>query len=544
MRKLLCVSLLIYGISINTLNAQDKSVSVSSSISGVTVFLRGAEVQRAGSLQLKGGAQQVVFDNLPENIDVQTIQVSGVGNFTILGVSHRVNHLQSPVRTKEAAALEDSLKWVKNQITNKEAAIAVLNDEQAMLKANQYIGGSNVGVKTLELKAFVDYYHTQLSGLSTRRISVQAEVKTLVEIKERLENQLRGLQQRPQRSTGEIVVDVTATAATKASFSVSYFTYQAGWTPNYDLRSAELHKPITLTYKARVYQSTGEEWKNVKPVLSTGNPTVNSTKPTLVPWYLSFYKPPVTQYSAYNNIMLERSSLKSKRSIDALDEMVVEDAKEIAVSSADYTTVNESQTSVEFAVDAPYTIAGDGTVQTVELAVYSLPAQYEYYAVRKLEKDVFLLAKVAGWEKLNLLAGEANLFFEGKYVGKSYIETRQTDDTLSLSLGRDNNITVTRIRKKDFSEKQSYGNNMTETREWELTVHNKKKQSVIITLEDQIPVSVDKEIKVDAVNVSGAQLNEPLGKLTWRYTLKPSESRSMTVKYTVKHPKDKTVILE
>jgi uncharacterized protein (TIGR02231 family) len=180
----------------------------------------------------------------------------------------------------------------------------------------------------------------------------------------------------------------------------------------------------------------------------------------------------------------------------------------------------------------------------VELASYALPAKYEYHAVRKLEKDVFLIAKITGWESLNLLSGQASLFFEGKYVGRSYIETRQTEDTLTLSLGRDKNITATRTRKKDFSEKQFLGSNVTETREWELVVHNKKKQSVTITLEDQVPVSTDKEIKVEALNISGAQHDPSIGKLTWRLELKPSESRSLTVKYTVKHPKDRTVVLE
>jgi uncharacterized protein (TIGR02231 family) len=142
------------------------------------------------------------------------------------------------------------------------------------------------------------------------------------------------------------------------------------------------------------------------------------------------------------------------------------------------------------------------------------------------------------------LSGQANLFFEGKYVGKSYIEARQTEDTLTLSLGRDKNLTVTRIRKKDFSEKQFLGNNVTETREWELTVHNKKKQPVTVTVEDQVPVSTDKEIKIETPEISGAQHDLQTGKLTWRFELKPSESRAMTVKYTVKHPKNRTLVLE
>jgi len=178
------------------------------------------------------------------------------------------------------------------------------------------------------------------------------------------------------------------------------------------------------------------------------------------------------------------------------------------------------------------------------LAKHSLPAAYEYYAVRKLEKDVFLLAKVAGWEKLNLLSGNANLFFEGKYVGESYIETRQTDEELTLSLGRDKNITVTRIRKKDFSEKQFLSTTVTETREWDLTVHNKKNQAVVITVEDQIPVSTEKDIKIEAINISKAQFDKELGKLTWKLNLKPSETQSMNVKYSVKYPKDRKMVLE
>lgn len=215
-----------------------------------------------------------------------------------------------------------------------------------------------------------------------------------------------------------------------------------------------------------------------------------------------------------------------------------------APTASDYTTVQESQTSIEFVVDVPYTIPSDGQPHVVELAKHSLPAVYEYYAVRKLEKDVFLLAKVVGWEKLNLLSGAANLFFEGKYVGESYIETRQTNEELTLSLGRDKNITITRIRKKDFSEKQFLGTTITETREWDLTVHNKKKQDIVITIEDQIPVSTEKDIKVEVVNISKAQLDKELGKLTWKLNLKPAETQSMNVKYTVKYPKDKKVVLE
>ncbi|MDR3183788.1 MAG: mucoidy inhibitor MuiA family protein [Prevotellaceae bacterium] len=541
MKKLLYVNFVALLILSNTLSAQERATAIPSAISGVTVFLKGAEVQRTGTLTLKEGAQRVVFENLPQHINPQSIQVSGTGKFTILGVSHRINYLQPAAATKEVASLEDSLRLLNESIAQQEAALGVIKEEQEMLKANRYIGGSSTGIKMLELKVFADYFSVQLSALSKRMVSTQADVQKLKKRAERIEKQLREMQQRPQRPTSEIVVDLTAPAATRAALTASYLAYNAGWTPAYDLRSAELNKPVTLIYKAYVTQSTGEAWTAVKPIFSTGNPTLNHTKPQLTPWYLSFYEPVRPRFGVVN--ALQKAAVSSHEPIMA-EAFVAEPMAAEAQTAADFTRMNDSQTNVEFAVDVPYSIASDGQEQAVELASYTLPANYEYHAVRKIEKDVFLIANVTGWESLNLLSGQANLFFEGKYVGKSYIETRQTDDTLTLSLGRDRNITVTRIRKKDFSEKQFLGNNVTETREWELTAHNKKKQPVTITLEDQVPVSTDKEIKLETLEISGAQHDPATGKLTWRFELKPSESRAMTVKYAVKHPKSRTVVLE
>ncbi|MDR0692258.1 MAG: DUF4139 domain-containing protein [Prevotellaceae bacterium] len=539
MKKLLYLALIAHFTLCNTVSAQSQPVVVPSTISGVTVFLKGAEVQRTGFVTLKEGAQQVIFENLPQRINPQSIQVSGVGKFTILGVSHRINHLQPAGKTKEVAALEDSLRLLNENMIQQEAALTVIREEQDMLKANRYIGGANTGVKLIDIKAFADYFSAQMGVLSKRMVSTQAGVRALKKRVERIEKQLKELQQQPQTPTSEIVMDITAPAATKATLTASYLTYDAGWTPAYDLRSAEVHQPVKLIYKAYAHQSTGEAWTAVKPVFSTGNPTLNQTKPTLMPWYLSFHEEVVVIGYGTSRRKNLTGGVKEPQA-----ETLFEVAETPAQTAADYTRVNESQTNVEFIVDVPYTIVSDGQEHAVELATHTLPAKYEYHAVRKLEKDVFLIAKITGWESLNLLSGQANLFFEDKYVGKSYIETRQTEDTLTLSLGRDKNITVTRIRKKDFSEKQFLGNNVTETREWELTVHNKKKQPATITLEDQVPVSTDKEIKVEAMEISGAQHDLPTGKLTWRLELKPSESRSMTVKYTVKHPKNRKVVLE
>ena len=552
--KKITFSITILLTTLMQLQSQDNATIVNTSISNVTVYLRGAEIQREGSVTLKAGAQQIVFDNLPKDINPQSIQVTGTGNFTILGVSHQTNYLKSAEKSKEkeAEGLEKSIKDLQDNISLQQNLYNNLDEELAMLRKNESIGGSQSGVNVDDLKKLADFFRSRLAELTKSKLEITTKLQNMRTETTRLQNQLQSLNPTAQKATNAIVVDVTAQSAVQAKFSITYLVYSAGWTVSYDLRTSDINNPVELTYKANVYQSTGEDWKNIKPVFSTVNPTVNNSKPELKPWYLSFYNPaPVSNsQSSYNNVIgygyvtsngLKKSSNATTSDINEENQKLFYRASS---STADVTTVQENQISVEFISDIPYNIPSDGQKHIVELARHSLPAVYEYYAVRKLEKDVFLLAKVTGWEKLNLLSGQANIFFEGKFVGESNIETRQTDDMLTLSLGRDKNITVTRVRKRDYSEKKFLGSNITETREWDLTVHNKKKQPITIIVEDQIPISTEKEIKVEEINISNAIKDADTGKLTWKLNLKPSESQSMNVKYTVKYPESKKVILE
>jgi uncharacterized protein (TIGR02231 family) len=204
----------------------------------------------------------------------------------------------------------------------------------------------------------------------------------------------------------------------------------------------------------------------------------------------------------------------------------------------------ESVTSVEYTLPVPYSVPSSSSGKSVDIATNGLNAEYMYKSVRKLEKDVFLLAEIKGWEHLNLIAGAANIFFEDKYVGCSRIDTRRAEEGLRISLGRDKNIIVTRVKGKDLTEKSMIGSSVKVSREWVLTAKNLRKQKISIIIEDQIPVAVNKGITVDTVTISGAEHDKDKGKLTWKLSLNQSESRTLPVKYTVTYPKNKTVLLE
>lgn len=204
----------------------------------------------------------------------------------------------------------------------------------------------------------------------------------------------------------------------------------------------------------------------------------------------------------------------------------------------------ENQTSIDFDIKTPYTINSDNKNITVDMEVYTLSTTYDYYCVPKIDKDAFLIANILDWEKYNLLAGEANIFFENTFVGKSILDIRHVSDTLKLSLGRDKNIVVKREKIKDYTTRQFIGGKKEETKAWQISVKNNKKQAVNMLVYDQVPVSTNEEIEVTTETTSGGDLNKETGEVKWKYKLESLGKKEMTLKYKVKYPKERSLTIE
>lgn len=198
----------------------------------------------------------------------------------------------------------------------------------------------------------------------------------------------------------------------------------------------------------------------------------------------------------------------------------------------------------EFRIELPYSIPSDGQSHTVAVREERLNAEYKHFCTPKLDLDAFLFAKVTGWDTLNLLPGDAQIYFEDTYVGASRLDPNATGDTLDLSLGRDRGITVQRTKRKDFSQKQVIGSKRTDNVDWEIAVRNNKAQPVQLIITDQFPVSVRSEIEVELLEGSGAQVNTDKGLLTWKKPLEPRTNQSWSFSYSVKYPKEGLVVLE
>lgn len=206
--------------------------------------------------------------------------------------------------------------------------------------------------------------------------------------------------------------------------------------------------------------------------------------------------------------------------------------------------IERRATTVSFDIELPYSIPSDGKARNVEINRHELPADYAYTAVPKFSLDAFLKASVTGWDRLDLLNGEANLFFEGTYLGKSVLDVSSTNDTLSLSLGVDPNVVITRKETDDYRKRGFLSGKQTDQRAFTIEVRNKKNRPIQLTILDQVPISGDEKIEVDSKVSRPGKLEDETGIITYELELAPSASEKMTFEYEVKYPKGWRIELE
>jgi uncharacterized protein (TIGR02231 family) len=201
-------------------------------------------------------------------------------------------------------------------------------------------------------------------------------------------------------------------------------------------------------------------------------------------------------------------------------------------------------TAVIYRTDDKYSLESDGKTTTIGIRQFEVPAIYDYYSAPKIDPTAYLTARVINWQDFNLQSGEASLYFEGTYLGKTYIDLASTADTLSLSLGKDNGVRVSRKLLKEYSSKKFIGSNRTDERQYEISVRNAKPVPVNITLVDQVPVSVTREISVEDVKTAEAQIDKESGIATWAISLLPGQEKKLEIGYSVKYAKDRKLVLD
>jgi uncharacterized protein (TIGR02231 family) len=518
----------------------------------VTVYRSGAKISSIATVRLTAGNSEIIFENLSPYFNPASLQVKISGSATL---SSAIFQLKTPGPGPEnprTFVLRDSLVMLGDDLTRIRDERDVLNTESVIFyrKAEQvgtFTPGSqaSLSLSVAELRDLTSFYRQRLLDIKNRLLELAIKERKINDIYKKLQDNLLRLQPNTANQTGEIVLKMESGAAQSVEITCTYLVTQASWTPLYDLRSEGLDKALRLVYKANIYNKSGFEWKDVRLHLSTANPMVDNNRPIMTPMFVDFRPVAVyyeqnavnKQLNTYNMAQVETRDLARSRTEDvvAKDELFSPQPLEIDVAENDDLVAN-------FDIPKMQTVPADGQATVVTVDEQDVPAVYEYHAVPKIDPAVFLLAKVTDYGKYNLLPGLANIFYQDTYVGQTFVNPQTVADTLLISLGRDEQITIKRVQPKDFTERRkTFNSSIRETYAYEIAVKNNKSIPIQLEILDQIPVSKQKEIEVNLEEKDGAEYNETFGKLKWKIQVPANQSKRLHFTYSIRYPKDKVV---
>jgi TonB-dependent SusC/RagA subfamily outer membrane receptor len=595
------IALLLTALS-TTLWANDEKKIVSSSLKSVMVYRSGAELTHTAKIVLEQGNNELVIEGLSSKIDMNSLQIGSNGTLTIMSIEFSTDFLRPIVKSPVVKRLEDSLEVLDSEITRIQTLIKTNQELLDLLKSNKDIGGTQTGLSVTELTKMVDYYKAKTLELNQEIVAFKVKEAKAIAQHSKVAQQISEEEKKNMKTSGKLVLQVFSPVSGPVDLTVSYLTPNAYWVPAYDLRVDNIAKPLQLSYKAKLVQTSGIDWQQVKLSLSTSVPAQRNNAPDPRTWFLGFVYPEASAYyrdkslnevvvSGYGSTLEGRTAgvtIRGNRSISESDDVeplyvvdgkvvssrefakidknaiksmnVLKDAAATSIYGArasngaivvslkndlgDYVSVRDNQLNVVFEIDLPYDVPSNGKEQNVVLKDFKMPASFNYFTAPNIEKDAYLLGELPDWESLNLLPGEANIIFEGTYTGRTHIDPASTNDTLHLTLGKDKRVVVTREVLKDFSSVKFLGSNKKQTLTYEITVKNNKKEKIQMVLKDQYPISMNKDIEVELLQSDGAVIDHETGLLTWKPELAPGEMKKYRVSYSVKYPKEKKVNLQ
>jgi uncharacterized protein (TIGR02231 family) len=291
------------------------------------------------------------------------------------------------------------------------------------------------------------------------------------------------------------------------------------------------------------------DWNDVKLSISTNNPYANKTKPELSPWYID--------YQEYRKTLNEKAKLRSDAYGYAEDVPAVNSAamnmgfmyssqgngivQQEALGADQFTTIVQQLIAAEFKIDLNYSIASDNQVRMVLVKQSELNTSFRYYAVPKLDPGVYLVAQMTKLDELQLVPAKANIFFDGTYIGETYLDPTTMDDTLNLSLGKDPNIVVKRTLLKNQSKERIIQDKKERNFAYNIEVRNLKSSEIDLIIQDQVPLTTNPEITIEKSNLGKGTLDEKTGLIEWKLKLKAKENQTFDYDFKVRHPKDKVV---
>lgn len=520
---------------------------ISSTVKEATVYLNGASLTHTANASLKSGTQEVIIDGLSPFIETNSLKIKADG-VLISATEFSYDFVVTREESVRITRLKDSLEQYSQLLQQAKDELAVHTHLLKMLTDGTLNNmQANEGqISVADINANMELYRSKAGLLQKNIDQSNRKVKKLQDITQRLQNQLNQDETKEKQNTGILRLSVSVPKDVSTTFTITYFTEMAAWTPCYDLNIKDMETTVALHAKAQVQQTTGIEWKDVHLTLSNATPNRTTVAPVFSPWFLDFkrnfrYNKSPNTYTS--NVIAYESSAGVTSMDGYLSEVQGTRSTKAPLKMDNFVEVDQQEVHVNYNIAVPYDIPGNGKIQLIDLKDYNITAEYKYYSIPKLSDETYLVATLSDYLQHNLLTGFVTVTFDNTFVGKTLLNPNSTDSLFTLTLATDPRIAVKREKRNEFCSTKHVGSTTTVTHSYLTTVKNNQNKDVKLTLKEQYPLSSNKDIEVKLLETTpeATYNKKDIGVLTWDLELKAGETRTFIVSYSIKYPKGETV---
>jgi uncharacterized protein (TIGR02231 family) len=512
--------------------AEPLGATAESRITQVKVYPGSATVERVA--RVAGGSRKLTFSCLPAGLDVQSLQVSADASVR-LGETSVLTEPRALSAACSVSALDGRIRALEDQKAALQAESDALGLVTGYLKG---LGGSGDG--STGTRAPIDARNLAAVAEAMRRtgqesLHKQHQIARRQADIDRLLNPLLAERSRTQGDGGNVVaVSVTLDSPRDADIRLSYQVSGPGWTPAYRALLDTATRKLRLERQALVAQSTGEDWRGVKLVLSTGQPRRGTAGRTPTPWRIGVEPPPRAQGG-----MALREMAAAPAAMPAPAAPPAALAKRADEALFDVSVFNNSF-ATEFVVPQAIDVPSSGQRVSMALGQHEDSVKLAVRTSPRVEAGAFLVAELdqpAGvWP-----AGPLQLYRDGAFVGQGQWQA-PADARLTLSFGRDELVRVQAEPEQDNQGTGGFAGTRAERRvQRGYVVENRHRTPITVQLLEAAPVSVDEQVRVAAqFSPQPAELawNKQPGVAMWNFELDAGKTARVAADYTIGYPKE------
>jgi uncharacterized protein (TIGR02231 family) len=526
-----------------------------------TVYRGQAQVTRSGSLTLKKGQVRIFCDDLPAAFDRSSLQVEGYGAAEVSIVGTDVIRLQED--PAELPRVKELLRKLESLEARRDSLGIEINALQVRLQFVEQLG--RLPMQQNQAEEFpseifqVDGWKALMDFLQSERTGADSKIYELGRKRKEVEKDIAwirgelGLLKAGALTGNRVAIDCAVESGGELTLDLTYIVSGTAWVPEYRISFDPEEEKVVLAYNARLKQRTGEDWKNVDITLSTAVPHAGAAPPELQPHYIS-------------RRMQRVGSTRKATSMDELEELPVNDISEVlelkggVVKTGDELHVRggradhaeaqiaASEFAASFRVPAAVDLETGADSKRIRITDGTMPAELSLYTAPRLRGDVFVRGTVTNSLGAPVLAGVAEVYVDLKapgggktstFVGRQQLETFADGQEFPLHLGVDQDVKVEhKLEKREYVEKE--GKKWKKIRyHYLITLENFKKEPAEIVLQDRIPVSTMKEVKVEKVDISPKPDEEREdGIVTWNLEPAAGGKVEIRIAYTIAFPGD------